>query len=298
VDYAPRKRMCDVLLVGSAHAPGGRPVERMTVGLRVGPMSKSFDVVGDRVWNAGLTGIRPSAPKPFVQMPVSYDVAFGGADREPEDPGEHDAYLPNPAGRGWRKHLRNDWVDGKPLPNTEESGAAVTWPRGKYRPMALGPVGRGWPQRAQFAGTYDQKWLDDVFPFLPEDFDERYYQTAPADQQLEFPKTPLEVVLSGFTDDGVRRFELPFLEAPVHVFPKRGEREDLVAPLDTVVFEPDTSRITTTWRATRPLRRNMHEITQVVVGRKGKEWWQQRDRIAFPIPVVMVPVDKESVEQT
>jgi hypothetical protein len=255
-------------------------------------MEKVFDVVGDRVWQAGLTGITASAPQHFTEMPVSYDRAFGGADRHSEDEREHDAYLPNPVGRGWHKHLKNAWVDGSPLPNTEEIGKAVGFPSDKCKPMALGPLARGWPQRARYAGTYDQKWLDDVFPFLPADFDERYYQAAPEDQQVPLPKGPMEVVLSGFTADGVRQFVLPHFEAPVHVFPKRGEREDLVAALDNIVFEPDLERFTMSWRVARPLKKSMHEIAQVLVGKKGRDWWQQREQVAFPIPVVMVPGDK------
>ena len=27
--------------------------------------------------------------------------------------------------------------------------------------MALGPIGRHWPERAAFAGTYDEAWLAD-----------------------------------------------------------------------------------------------------------------------------------------
>src|SRR5437762_963867 len=80
IDFAPRKHACDVLLVGSAHAPEGRQVTRLRVGLRVGPMQKTCEVVGDRVWQAGLAGIGPSAPLPFIKMPISYDMAFGGAD--------------------------------------------------------------------------------------------------------------------------------------------------------------------------------------------------------------------------
>jgi hypothetical protein len=285
IDYAPRKRACDVLLVGSAHAPAGREVTRLRVGVRVGPMEKAFDVVGNRVWQAGLTGINASGPQPFSAMPVSYDLAFGGADRNSDDPAEHDAYLPNPVGRGWHKHLKNAWVDGTPLPNTEQIGKAVRFPADKYAPMALGPLARGWPQRARFAGTYDDQWLADVFPFLPKDFDERYYQAAPDDQQVPVPNGPLDVVLSGFTPDGVRRFELPHFEAPVHVFPKRGEREDLTAKLDTIAFKPDEQRFTMSWRVARPLKKNMHEIAQVLVGKKGRDWWQQRDRAGFPISV-------------
>ena len=292
IDYAPRKHACDVLLVGSAHAPKGLQVTRMRAGLRVGPMEKVFDVVGDRVWQAGLTGIGASAPKHFTTMPVSYDFAFGGADRYSEDESEHDAYLPNPAGRGWHKHLKSAWVDGTPLPNTEEIGKPVSFPSDKHKPMALGPLARGWPQRARFAGTYDDEWLTDVFPFLPKDFDERYYQAAPEDQQVPVPKGPMEVVLSGLTSDGMRQFVLPHFEAPVHVFPKKGEREDLTATLDTIAFEPDHERFTMSWRVARPLKKSMHEIAQVMVGKKGRDWWQQRERVTFPIPVVMVPMDK------
>jgi hypothetical protein len=157
--------------------------------------------------------------------------------------------------------------------------------------MALGPLGRGWPQRARFAGTYDQQWLDDVFPFLPKNFDERYYQAAPEDQHVPFPKDPVQVVLSGFTPDGVRQFMLPHFEAPVHVFPKRGAREDYVASLDTIVFEPDLERFTMTWRVARPLQKDLHEVTQVVVGMKGREWWQQREHVAITAPMpVATPV--------
>ena len=47
-----------------------------------------------------------------------------------------------------------------------------------------------------------------------------------------------------------------------------------------------------TWRVARPLAKNMHEIAQVLVGKKGREWWQQREEVAFPIPVVMVPMER------
>jgi hypothetical protein len=295
VDFAPRKPACDVLLVGSAHAPAGHEVRRASVSLRVGPLLKACDVVGPRVWNAGAR-IVASEPAHFTRLPLGYDVAFGGVDRHPPDEAEHDAYGPNPVGRGWHRHLKSAWVDGSPLPHTEALGEPVVFPSGRYAPMAFGPVGRGWPQRACFAGTYDEVWLDEVFPFLPKDFDERYYQAAPADQQIPLPRVPLDVELVGFTPDQRRAFTLPHFEAPVHVFPKRGEREDLTARLDTIVFEPDEERFSMTWRVARPLKKSLHEIAQVLVGKKGREWWQQREQVAFPIPVVMVPVDREGAD--
>ena len=286
VDFSPRKHRCDVLLNGSAHAPGGKPTERVTVGMRIGAWSKSFAVVGDRYWYSAA-GVRATAPKPFTTMPITYDRAFGGADLRHEDPAQHAAFMPNPSGRGFHKHLVDEWIHASPLPNTEELKVEVSEPGGAYRPMAFGPVGRHWDPRYKYAGTYDQKWMDNIFPFLPTDFDEQYYQCAPLDQQLEKPLGEQQVTLLNLTPDGRRDFAIPQFEAPVHVFPKQGEREALTAQLDTILIEPDLERVTMTWRATRPLKKNLFEIAQVLVGRKGNDWWQQRDSVSFPIPVVM-----------
>ena len=294
VDFAPRKPRCDILLLGSAYAPQGRPVTRVDVGLRVGGWSKSFSVVGPRRWDCGIATLRATSPEPFLTQPISYDVAYGGTDLQHEDPGKHAAYPPNPVGRGFHKHLCKEWVDGKPLPLTEELGRSISDTDSDYRPMSFGPLGRAWSPRSALAGTYDDEWLDKHFPFLPPDFDERYYQAAPADQQVPlemFRHGPVEVLLSNLTPDGLTRFTLPHLVAPVHVFPKHGPREDHAAVLDTVLIEPDARRFSLTWRIARPLKKNMFEVAQVMVGKKGREWWQQRETISFPIPVVMVPMD-------
>lgn len=299
VDFAPRKPRCDILLLGSAHAPAGRPATRVEVGVRVGRWSKSMAVIGPRHWERGIASASATPPGVFVQQAISYDFAFGGIDAHHDDPSEHAAFMANPAGRGFHKHLRPDWVEGTPLPRTEELDHSVRSPDGEYRPMAYGPVGRGWQPRSAFAGTYDAHWLDKHFPFLPPDFDEQYYQAAPLDQQVplnHFDAGPTEVVLANLTPHGLTRFTIPHLVAPVHVFPKKGEREDLTAALDTVLIEPDLQRFSLTWRVARPLKRNMFEVAQVLVGKKGREWWQQREQVAFPIPVVMVPMDRPSPE--
>jgi hypothetical protein len=289
VDFAPRKQRCDVLLNGSAYAPGGRPTPRVEVGCRVNGVSKSFTVVGDRVWQAGATGIGPSSPIPFTVMPISYDRAFGGVDQRDENPANHAAFMPNPVGCGFHKDLRASWVDGTPAPNTEESGRAVVMPNDqKCRPMAFGPLGRGWDPRAKLAGTYDQKWLDEHFPFLPPDFDEAYYQAAPPDQQIPRPQGGEEIVLVNLTPEGRVSFVLPTFDAPIHFFPKKGDREDGTLMLDTIVLEPDLNRFQLTWRATRPLRRNMLEVDHVLVGRRSAAWWAERERIGFPIDLIPV----------
>ena len=63
--------------------------------------------------------------------------------------------------------------------------------------------------RYPYAGTYDQHWIDEVFPFLPADFDDRYYQAAPEDQWIDEPQGGEEVVLVNLTPEGRTSFRLP-----------------------------------------------------------------------------------------
>jgi hypothetical protein len=276
-DYAPRKPRCDVLLNGSAYAPGGRPVERVTVSLQVGTVLKSFDVVGDRVWRKRGIFTRRSKPKPFTVMPISYNNAFGGVDKTHPKEKRHRAHLENPVGIGFHSNLKAEFINGKPLPNTEENGRAIKRPRGKYRPMALGPVGRGWQPRPSFAGTYDQNWQDNVFPFLPADFREDYYQAAPLDQQMSYPRGGEQVVLKNLSRIGETRFRLPSIKVPVEITNSAYERTKVEAVLDTVLIEPDMDRLILLWRSSFPLKKNMHEIRQVVVGEMRKSWYRARD---------------------
>jgi len=284
VDFAPRKHRCDVLLTGTAWAPDGHPVDRVTVGIRIGDWKKVFAVVGDRQWIGGGKAARASAPARFVRKAISYDVAFGGTDTFAEDPADHRAFMRNPVGRGWHYSLKNTYVEGSPLPNTEELDRPVEAPNGDYNPMALGPVGRGWSSRLPYAGTYDQNWIDNIFPFLPPDFRDEYYQAAPQDQQIDYPRGGEEVTLLNLTPSGRVSFRLPTIDMPVSFFNKDGEHDDRTASLDTLAFQPDKGLFTMTWRCTVPLKKNIFEIPEVVVGAKPRGWWRARelDKTYYP----------------
>lgn len=286
VDFAPEKKKCDLLLLGTAYAPRGRPATRVEVEVRIGPSwRKTFAVVGPRHWECGISHVAATPPGAFVRQSISYDVAFGGTDANAEDISLHAAFLPNPVGRGFFRNIDRRWVEGAPLPSTEEQGHPVLVPDGDYRPMSFGPVGRGWETRVRLAGTYDDEWLEKHFPFLPPDFDPLYFQAAPPDQQLPlamFKNGPCDISLANLTPDSVARFTIPHLQAPVHVFPKHGACEDFIASLDTIVIEPDHQRFTLTWRVARPLKKNLFEIAQVLVGRREPLWWNQREVLAMP----------------
>lgn len=295
-EFAPFKTRCDVLLNGSAHAPGGRLTKHVRVALEIGPISKSFDVVGNRVWVGALLGVVGSPPEPFVTMPISYDRAFGGTDSAHPDPSHHRSYDLNHAGVGFHAETASQFIDGTPLPNTEETGQPVTNPRGRYRPKAFGSIGRAWQPRAKFAGTYDQNWIDNIFPFLPPDFDEQYYQAAPTDQQMEYPRGGEEVVLTNLTAEGHTSFQLPAVNMPVVFYPRHGENIETNAVVDTIVIEPDLQRFTMTWRSHVPLRKNMFEIEQVLVGEMPKAWYRARElgKAYYPSLGALVASKKET----
>ncbi|MGA2256551.1 MAG: DUF2169 domain-containing protein, partial [Thermoguttaceae bacterium] len=276
-DFAPHKPKCDILLNGSAYAPGGRPVERVTVSLRVGSMKKSFDVVGKRTWYQGLVTAAATRPEPFTVMPISYDNAFGGVDKSHEDPARHRFFLTNHAGVGFHDRATHPSIDGEPLPNTEETGRPVTDPRGNYRPMAFGSIGRAWQPRPKYAGAYNEKWLKNVFPFLPADFDDRYYQAAPEDQQMEYLQGGEEVELRNLTPEGHTVFRVPSLSVPVEFSRIDGPLETVDAVLDTTLLEPDRRRFLLTWRAAVLLRKNMFEVPTGVVGRMPRGWYRARE---------------------
>ncbi len=264
VDYSPTKQACDVLLLGGAHSPGEQEVTELQVGLKVANLTKTFIVRGERHWEAGITGIYPGKPSPFTYQPISYDHAFGGVDNYPADEKKHVAYMLNPIGKGYHKHLSSHWVDGSPMPNTEAVNRSIDKPNGDYQPLALGPIGRNWEPRHKFAGTYDEDWLDNQFPFLPKDFDNRYFQSAPADQQIPFPQGGEEVILMNLSPGGGRvRFQLPHINMPVVFFRKKGDKYQTEAVIDTIVFEPNKWLFTMTWRASLPLKKNIFEVPQI-----------------------------------
>lgn len=276
VDYSPVKTACDVLLVGGAHAP--KPVSEIQVGMKVASMGKTFMVCGKRLWEASPAGIYPGKAELFTYQPITYDQAFGGIDNYLLDEKRHVPYLLNPVGKGYHKHLSSNLVDGTPMPHTETMNQRITKADGDYVPMAFSPVARGWEPRIQYGGTYDDEWLENQFPFLPHDFDNRYFQSAPVDQQIPFPNGGEEVILINLTPGGGRvRFKLPHIDVPVVFFRKKGEKHTTQAVIDTIVFEPDKWLFTMTWRASLPLKKNIFEVPQMLVGEMSKGWWRARE---------------------
>jgi hypothetical protein len=140
--------------------------------------------------------------------------------------------------------------------------------------------------RRRYAGTYDANWQKDVFPFLPEDFDDRYNQCAPVDQQIDFPIGGEDIVLLNMMQDRPTvHFQLPALnKLPIKVLTASYSviEPDLV--VDTLYIEPDAinpdgsiGRVNVVWRASvpiaPPLMRRAQDVITITLGNVCKNWW-------------------------
>jgi hypothetical protein len=258
-DLVLTKPSTDVLLHGNAYAPNGDPTTEVIASMTVGPVNKVVRVVGDRRWVWSLGGAQISPPLPFTTMPLTYDRAFGGADQRSDDPSEHGYDRRNPIGTGFvtkRRHL-----DGLAAPN-------LLHIQDDDLPVGLGPIPRDWEPRVGHGGIYDDRWQRTRFPLYPQDFDERFFQCAPADQQ---PRHHLlggeRVVLYNLTPSGMLIFELPLVR--LHFRTDFGrEMVPHRAVLHTVLIEPDLMRLQMVWHTRLDCHPKVYKLLRTIVTEK------------------------------
>lgn len=270
-DYVPFKPCCDVLLHGSAQCPDERPRARLPVGLAVGThLRKRAEVVGERLWEQHRNRCQPGPAEPFTRLPLTWERAFGGTGTDAD--GRVFCHRENPRGRGYAPGQPAAGRVGTPLPNLEAPGRPLTAPVDDYPVLGFGPVARHWWPRAGYAGTWDDAWRAARMPGLPVDFEERFYQCAPADQQIPWPHGGEVVELWHLTATGYCRFALPRVAVAMSAIARNGERIALTPALDTLVLLPDAGLFTLLWRAHLPLREGLRDLASLLVGTPTPGW--------------------------
>jgi hypothetical protein len=263
-DLVRTKTATDVIVLGHAYAPDEQPVTELDVGFQIGPLIKNLRVSGDRVWQGGAI----TAPEPFIKMPIIYERAYGGVDPKSRDTEAPQWDVRNPVGTGFS--LSEAGADGQRLPNIENPDQLIRRWSDRPVPAGFGPISGHWQPRAGLAGTYDEKWQHERFPLLPEDFDDRYYQCGPADQQFpQFLKGGEPVVLLKLTPSGEMRFQLPRVFLGLETFFFTGERyiHDKTM-LHTVIIEPDIPRVSLVWQAALPCHFLVYKLEQTRIVQK------------------------------
>lgn len=250
----------DVLVRGCAWAPNERPTWQMDVSVRVGSLTKVARVSGDRVWETGASGASMAWVAPFLRMPLVWERAFGGSDRNEKGPS---ADMRNPAGTGFRVSGGAKSLAGMPLPNVEDPAAMVSSPSDRPTPMGFAPIAPHWEPRKSFAGTYDEAWQQRRAPYLPADFDPRFFQVAPPGLVTPgFLQGGEPVDIRGATPSGILQFVLP--DVRVQFTYKRQSAETIrLGVLDTVLIEPDDQRLVLVWRAALACDKQLLKVREV-----------------------------------
>ena len=253
----------DVILVGHAYTLG-HDISESAVLVRAAERKKVVRVFGDRFWRLGGS----TRPEPFEQMPLTFERAYGGQHQvSPDEPMLAEEY--NPVGVGFRGRRSASDMDGQPLPNLEDPRHSSEVLGSRPVPACFGFVAPSWLPRRAFAGTYDKTWQKKRAPYLPLDFDQRFFNMAAPEltfQRFLMGGEPVEVL--GASREGPIRFEVPRCQPRVTI-KVMGRNETPPPRLETVLIEPDLNRVSVSWRSELPCDKHVLKVDEASIDVDG-----------------------------
>lgn len=241
-DLAPLKPKVDILLAGHAYAPGGAPVTELVTTLRVGDFAKSLRVTGDRFWVPGPSGLVASEPAPFTSMPIRYERAARS--------------LENPVGID----LDEAAPGAMAAPNIEaedEEGMP-----------GFGAVAPAWHRRRDMLSAAALAWVESVTTSrdpsqgpAPHGVDFRFFNAAPADQQLDMLRVGTPITLENLhPTHSVMESRLPAVRPQVfRVDPASGRVTEVALRSDTLWIHSDRGVAVVCYRGLTDVRGGSYE---------------------------------------
>ena len=253
------KPCSDIIMLGHAYAPNSQEIRQLDVSLTVGSVHKTIRVFGDRFWQNG----RMSPPEPFKTMAMVYERAFGG--QHIVDGKTTAAEQRNPVGRGFAGQRKADEMNGEPLPNLEDPDNLITDIKQRPTPACFAISAPHWQPRSAYAGTYDETWQTQRAPYLPEDFDKRFFSMAHPD--LVYPGFLTggeQVEISNMHPAGTLKFALPHVRLNT-VVSIAGESVQPAFNLETLIIEPNELKLSMVWRAAIQCDKKMLKISNIQI---------------------------------
>ncbi|MBJ6386314.1 DUF2169 domain-containing protein [Enterobacter cloacae] len=183
-------------------------------------------------------------------------------------PVAHTVHMGNPLGCGYTEHWYQNATDRKSYaaprivdahhPFTDDHftqlvNGSADLSQLPFQPAGLGIIGRAWKPRLSLAGTYDQQWLEERHPYLPDDFDFGYWNAAPIDQQIAFPAPESRFELMNLTHDGLVTFSLPNHFSFILLRMSDGELLPQPMQADTLVIDTQLMQMWMTYRYVLPV---------------------------------------------
>ncbi|MDI1475990.1 DUF2169 domain-containing protein [Polyangium sp. y55x31] len=247
-DFAPFKPRAEVIIVGSAYAPEGRPARSIAARIVVGSVDKTIEAWGPRRFRAD--GSVEEAPLQ-TRFSLRYEYAAGG-------PGTD-----NPAGIDLS---RSALLGPVPVPQLVPHLHEITSLHEHIPRAGFGPIAAAWPVRAGLLGERERTWLgrSDAFA-LPKTLPRQYFLVAPEDQRLERPLEPNETIIAENLHGKHPRLRMTLsgLTPYAIVAGSRGEPTRLQG--DQLCIDTDRGICTLTFRAQIPLPAGS-DVQVIVVG--------------------------------
>ena len=248
-------------------------------------VNKTLKFSGPREWSHKSKDVwRLSKPTPTTQVLLQYELAYGGhyldpqqlkKQKDPEADKDHglatETFPANPAGNGLFGPTDSLLTTGSPThdPKQTYAGPQIEWESDKIgdsgdidfkncQPAGWGPIARWWSPRVERQGSYDAAWMKDFhhnkygYADYPKDFNNSYFNCAPADQMIKGALQGDEhIELVGvFADKQTVSMQLPGWKLVAHSVNEEGERLKGLMRLDTVHIDLDAHQLHATWRLT------------------------------------------------
>ena len=253
-DLAPYKPRTDVVINATAFAPHGMAALSFDVTAAVGPARKTLRIHGPRLWKFGLSGWALGRAAPIGCLDIRYERACGGCYQVEE---RTVACADNPIGIGWypAEYLARCEKIELPAAQIESADSPIVTIDEPTTPAGFGFFGKSWHGRIEFGGTYDSKWLEERHPYLPKDFDFRYWCGTHPSLQIAHPRPGgnVPVSLHGLVPasevpDQRIAFDIPVETLFVYVKSGLGFGATKDMALDTIVIDMHERRVFCSYR--------------------------------------------------
>ncbi|MCP4160618.1 MAG: DUF2169 domain-containing protein [Deltaproteobacteria bacterium] len=242
-DIVLTKEKTDVILNG--HAYSKKSTKKKTVKLKFGnKINKKLVVRGDSHYFRFLL-LYGSPRKKFIKTPIRYEHTYGG---QRED---------------FKKRWKHNSVGAGYIERKGELTPGINLPFRPGKSTGYGAIAQNWFPRYKYGGTYNKKWEETQKPFLPLDFNNKFNQVAPPDQQVDVSGNEI-VELTNLTPDGFLKFLLPQDKFTITTF-MDGEEYEQEPELHTIIIEPDYPRVTMTWQISFNCNLKEEQITHALV---------------------------------
>jgi hypothetical protein len=269
------KPSTDVLVTGTARR--AEPLTGWNAGVVVRRQGATLfehwaAVYGRRAWrHRRAKGWTLDDPEPAIEVPLRYELAYGGAYRKSGRAAEADeagagappewiVHQPNPSGTGFFDLDALDVDRDVRAPQWEDHANPVGEMNRDVAVAGFGPIARPWAARAKYAGTYDEAWergmredTDRGLPAdYPGDFDPRFFQcahpglVAPSRMQGDEEISLVGVVAR----EGPFTMQLPGKRLMARLVDGAGDWQNERLVLDTVHVDLDEEEVYLTWRIT------------------------------------------------